>query len=81
MHDSGAGRNNFELVKCALSPAQELVALLITFVFELDISVCSIGGSKKISNHRVVNHKFDGVKGLDLVGVSTEFNDGLAHCR
>ena len=55
MNDAGTWRNNLEIVKCALSPTQELITLTIALVFQLHIALLSIGRAKEVSNDRVVN--------------------------
>ena len=39
VHDAGAGRHDLELVERGLAPAQELVALLVALVLELDVAL------------------------------------------
>ncbi|CAB4861572.1 unannotated protein [freshwater metagenome] len=58
VHDPGAGRNNFEFIKGALPPAQELVALLIAFIFQRNVQSKSLRGAKVVCDHGVVNDKF-----------------------
>ena len=39
VHDAGAGRHDLEVVERALAPAQELVALVVALVLELDVAL------------------------------------------
>ena len=60
VHDAGAGRHHLEVVEGALAPAQELVALTVAFVFDVDVALKRVRLSEQISDHRVVDHELCG---------------------
>ena len=53
--DAGAGRNNFEVIECALAPAQELVAFFIALIFEFGVDRQSLFGAERVRDNGVVN--------------------------
>ena len=55
VHDSGAGRNNFEVIKRCLAPAKELVALAVSLVLEFNISLKRFWRSGDVDYDGVVN--------------------------
>ena len=79
MHDPGARRHHLEVVEGALTPAQELVALAVALVFDLDVALERVRCSEEVGDHRVVDDQVGGCQWIDLVGVAAEVADGLAH--
>ncbi len=79
VHDAGARRHDLEVVERALAPAQELIALTVALVFDLDVALERVGGAEQIGDHRVVDHQVGRRQRVDLVRVATELADGLAH--
>ena len=79
MHDAGARRHHLEVVEGALAPAQELVALAVALVLDLDVALEGVGGAEQVGDHRVVDHQVGRRQRVDLVGVAAEVADGLAH--
>src|SRR6185437_14815675 len=79
VHDAGAGRHHLEVVERALTPAQELVALAVALVFDLDVALERVRGPEEVGDHRVVDDQVGGRQRVDLVGISAEVADRLAH--
>ena len=77
--DAGAGRDDLELVERALAPAQELVALDVALVLELDVAGEGVRRAEQVGDDRVVDHEFGRRQRVDLRGVAAEVDDGLAH--
>ena len=80
MHDAGAGRDHFEVVESSLTPTQELIALAVSLVFELNVSLSSVSRSCDIDNYRVVDHHFSWSQRVNLLWVTAEFLNCFTHC-
>ncbi|MNC04325.1 hypothetical protein D3C75_517620 [compost metagenome] len=81
MHDSGCRRNGAEVVECRLRPAQEAVALLIAFKFDIHIIFKCIGCAECINHDGMVNNKINRNERIDLLRISAGLLDGIAHSR
>ena len=57
--DSRARRDDREVVECALTPAQEGVALAIPLELELRVPEDRAAGRELVDLHRVVDHELD----------------------
>ena len=57
--DPRAGRDDREVVECALTPAQECVALAIPLELELRVPEDRAAGRELVDLHRVVDHELD----------------------
>jgi hypothetical protein len=79
VHDAGAGRHDLEVVERALAPAEELVALAVALVLDLDVAPERLGGAEHVGDHRVVDDHLGGGERVDLGGVAAEVGHGLAH--
>ncbi len=79
VHDAGARRHHLEVVEGALTPAQELVALAVALVFDLDVALERVRCSEEVGDHRVVDDQVGRRQRIDLVGVAAQLADGLAH--
>ena len=79
MHDPGAGGHHLEVVESALAPTQELVALAVAFVLDLDVALERVGAAEQVGDHRVVDHQVGGSKWIDLFRIAAQVADGLAH--
>jgi len=79
VHDAGAGRHDLELVERGLSPAQELVALAVALVLQLDVAGEGVLAAEQVGDDRVVDDQFGGGERVDLGGITAEILDGLAH--
>ena len=76
MHDSGSRWNNFEVVESGLTPAQELVALAVSLVLELNVALRCIGRSCHVNHNRVVDDHLGWSEWIDLLWISAK----LLHC-
>ena len=68
-----------EIVEGPLAPSQELVALTVAFVLELDVSSEGILASEHVGDHRMVDHQLGRCQWVDQARVATEVTHGLAH--
>ena len=55
VHDAGARRDDLELVERGLAPAQELVALAVALVLELDVALEGVRAAEDVGDDRVVD--------------------------
>jgi hypothetical protein len=79
VHDAGAGWHDLELVERRLSPAEELVALLVAAVLELDVALERVRAAEDVGDDRVVDDELGRRERVDLRGIAAEVTDGLAH--
>ena len=73
------GRHDLELVERALAPAQELVALPVALVLQLDVLLLGVERAEEVGDDGVVDDQLGGSERLDLGRVSPEVDHGLAH--
>ena len=79
VHDAGARRHHLEVVEGALAPAQELVALAVAGVLDVDVALEGAGVAEHVDDHRVVDHHFGRRQRVHLLGIAAEVADRLAH--
>ena len=79
VHDAGSRRHNAEVGEVLRTPAQELVALLVALVLDLDVFVDSVLGTKRLDDHGVVDDHLGRVQRVDLVRVAAQGAHGLTH--
>ncbi len=79
--DAGAGRHDAEVVEGALAPLEEVVALGVALVLELDVVAVSLRGAEVVDDHRVVDDEIDGHQRIDLLRIAAEAFHAVAHCR
>ncbi len=79
VHDAGAGRDDLELVERGLAPAQELVALPVALVLQLDVAGERVLAAEQVGDHRVVDHQLGRGERVHLGRVATQVPYGLAH--
>ncbi len=79
MADAGARGNDAEIVERALAPLEEVVALDVALVFELDVLLERLGVAERVDDHRVVDHEIDGNERVDLVGIAAETGHRVTH--
>ena len=80
VHDAGAGRDDLEVVERGLAPAQELVALAVALVLELDVALerrRRVPKTSAMTEWSMTSSA--GASGLILRRVAAEVGDGLAH--
>ena len=79
MADAGTGRHDAEIVERLLAPAQELVALAIAFVFELDILRERQRRTVTVDHHRMVDDQVDRHQRIDLLRIGAERGGRVTH--
>jgi hypothetical protein len=72
VHDAGAGRDDLEVVERGLAPAQELVALAVALVLELDVALEGVRRAEDVGDHRVVDDQLGRGQRVDLGRVAAE---------
>ena len=73
------GRDDLEVLERGLAPAQELVALPVALVLDLDVALEGVGAAEDVDDHRVVDDHLGRGERVDLGRVAAEVGDGLAH--
>jgi hypothetical protein len=79
VHDSGSRRDHSELVKGALAPAQELVALPVSLILQVDIALEGVRTAGHVRDHRVVDDQFCRRQRIHHLRVAAQGRDCLAH--
>ena len=79
--DAGPRRDDLEVVERGLAPAQELVALAIALVLDLDVALERVLGPEQVRDDGVIDDELCGRQRVDLRRVAAEVGDGLAHRR
>ncbi len=79
MADAGAGRDHAEVIEGAGTPAQELVALLVALVLDVDVLLEGIGRAEEVHLHGVVDDEIDRHQRVDPGGVTAQRLHGIAH--
>ncbi len=77
--DTGAGGDNTEVFKRRLAPFQELIALLVAFIFAFNVLLESIFIAEIVHHYRVVDDQINGHQRVDGVGVGAKRLGGVAH--
>ncbi|MPM98693.1 hypothetical protein SDC9_145881 [bioreactor metagenome] len=79
VHDAGARGDDLEVVEGGLAPAEELVALLVALVLDVDVLGEGLRGAEVLHDDGVVDHHLGRGERVDLGRVATEVGDRLAH--
>ena len=79
--DADAGRNQAEGFEGLLAPFQKLVAFAVALEFHLQVQLQSLGRSKEIHLHGVIDHQIHGHERLDDFRVAPQALHGAAHGR
>ena len=79
--DAGVGRDDLEVVKRALPPAQERVALAVSLELELGVALEGGTGAEHVDLHGVVDDELRRDQRIDLVGVAAHVPHRVAHRR
>ena len=77
--DAGARRHDAEIVERAGAPAQELVALLVALVLDLDVLPEGVGRTEEIHLHGMVDYEVDRHQRVDPGRVAAQVPHGIAH--
>jgi hypothetical protein len=78
VHDAGGRRNDLEVVERFLAPVQELVALHVALELQPGVEADGIQSAEGVDLHGVVDHQVDRHDGVDLLGIATQPNHGVA---
>ena len=81
MADACARRHDTEIVERLLAPFQECIALDIALVFAVHIHLEGAGIAELVDHHRVVDNQIDRVQRVDLLRVTAQRLDPVAHGR
>ena len=79
MADAGVRRNNFEILKSLLAPAEERVTLDVALEFELGVEAEGIDAAEAVHLDGVVDDQLGGEERIDALGVAAHLDDGFAH--
>ncbi len=77
--DAGVGRDDREVVKCALAPAQERVALAIALELALHVGGKSVVTREHVDLNRVVDDELGRNERVDTLRIAPELDDRVAH--
>ena len=73
------GGTTLKSSKARLAPAQELVALAVALVLELDVALEGVGAAEHVGDDRVVDDQLGRGQRVDLGRVAAEVGHRLAH--
>src|SRR5699024_6804562 len=79
VNNAGSWRNNLEVGEVLCTPTQELVALFVALVLNLNVLLQSISGTECLSNDRVVNNHLSWVQWVDLIWGTAQSRYSLTH--
>ena len=79
MADARARGNNREVVEGALAPLEELIALAVALIFQIDVLLERLGGAELVHDDRVVDDQIDRHQRIDAGSLAAELGDGVAH--
>jgi len=77
--DAGARRDDLEVVERGLAPAEELVALVVALVLELDVALEGVGPAEHVGDDRMVDDQLGRRERVDLGCVPAQVGHRLAH--
>ena len=72
-------RDDFEIPKCRLSPAQEPIAFDVALELNLVVRRQGVRGAVLVDLHRVVNYELRGREWVDSLRIAAQLDDRLAH--
>ena len=79
MADAGVGRDDFEILKSGLPPAEKSVALDVALEFELGVETESVAAAETVHLDGVIDHQLGGKKRIDALGIPAHVSDRFAH--
>jgi hypothetical protein len=79
MDDPGIGRDDAEVAKRLLAPAQERVALAVARELELDVPAERVGGAEVVDLHGVIDDQVRGLQRVDARRIAAERAHRVAH--
>src|SRR5690606_23542695 len=69
VHNSGSRGHHFEVIERGLSPAEELVALTVAFIFDFNVALEGLGITEYVHDDGVVNDEFGGCQRVNFARV------------
>ena len=79
VHDAGAGRHHAQAVERLLAPAQELIALAVALVLELDVAPERHRLARRVDLHRVIDDQVGRSNRAHQLRRAAQLGEGLAH--
>ena len=79
MDDAGLGRDDAEVVECLLAPSQERIAFAVALELQFGVAQEGEGAAGEVDMDGVVDDEVDRDEGVDLLGITAETLDGVAH--
>jgi hypothetical protein len=79
--DAGVRRDDTEVLKCFLTPAQERVAFLVPPEFERGIEIGGVALGVMVHLHGMVDDQLDRLERIHLARVTSEPDDAVPHRR
>ena len=79
MADAGSRRHHLEIVERVAAPLEELVALAVALIFELDVLFERLGIAELVDHDAVVDDQVDRHQRIDLLRVAAELRHRVAH--
>ena len=77
--DAGARRHDLEVVERLAAPLEELVALAVALIFELDVLPERLRSAELVDHHAVVDDEVHRDQRIDLLRVAAELPHRVAH--
>ena len=77
--DAGPRRHDLEIVERLAAPLEELVALAVALIFELDILPERLGVAELVDHYAVVDDQVDRNERIDFLRVAAELRHRVAH--
>src|SRR3954452_4853993 len=81
MADGWTGPHDGEFREGELAPLQELVALAVALIFQLDVPPQGLRSPEFVDDHRVVADEIDRHERVDLARIAAELFEAVAHGR
>ena len=79
VNNPGFWRHHAEVFESVLAPSQEDVAFFVSLIFQVRVGHERNARSSRIDLNRVIDHKFNRLKRIDLSGIATHGRHGIAH--
>ena len=79
MDDARARRHDAEVRERVLAPAQELVALAVALVLEIDVEREAVALAEMVDLHRVVDDQFHGLQRVHAGRVASQLDHAVTH--
>ena len=77
--DAGVRRDDFEILKTFLAPAQERVTLDVALHFEIGVEKEGVGSAELVHLHGMVDDEFGGKQRINFLWIAAELAHRVAH--